>query len=390
MEVYILDSLYRRIQVVDRFESLIWTERFADLGDFELKMHSTLENRTRFSPGTKLAMNLSKRGMTVETVEDTTDEEGKRMLTVKGPSFEKIFDNRLTSPPGFTNSTAKWSITDTPINIVKKIVRDICILGLRDVSDIIPGILEGLGPYPEDTIAEPSDMVLAELDFMTVYSAIKQLADLYGFGFRLIRQDDTGRLYFDVYMGSDRTSGQTTLPPVIFSPNLDNVKNTTELTTIDGYKNIAVVVSPVGFEAVYADDIDPSIDGFERRLLLVKADDITDTVPATATAKMIQRGKEELSKARRLQAFDGEISQNSQYVYERDYNLGDIFDVQNTDGFINAMQVTEQIFVQDREGERSYPTLSLNKFITPGSWSAWDFNQQWVDLSADPLTWSEA
>lgn len=390
MEVYILDSLYRRTEVVDRFESLIWTERFRDVGDFELKLHSTLESRNRFSPGTKLAMNLSKRAMTVETVEDTTDDEGKRILTVKGPSFEKVFDDRIVGKNGAANSTIVWSITDKPVNIAKKIVRDMCILAVNDPADVIPGIVEGLGPYSEDTIAEPTTVVTAEFGFMTVYSAIKQLADLYGFGFRLIRSSDNGHLYFDVYMGSDRTSSQNTLPSVIFSPNLDNVKNTTELSTINGYKNIAVVVSPVGRASVYADDIDPNTDGFERRLLLVTADDITDTVPATATAKMIQRGKEELAKARRLQAFDGEISQTSQYKYERDYNLGDIFDVQNTDGFINVMQVTEQIFVQDKEGERAYPTLSLNKFITPGSWSAWDFNQKWIDLSADPLTWSEA
>lgn len=390
MEVYILDSLYRRAEVVDRFESLIWTERFSDIGDFELKLHSTLESRTRFSPGTKLAINQSYRGMTVETVEDASDQEGKRMLSVKGSSFEKALDNRIAGKSGAANSTVVWSITDTPVNIAKKIVRDMCILAINDPADVVPGLVEGLGPYSEDTIAEPTPVITAEFNFMTVYSAIRQLADLYGFGFRVIRSSDNGQLYFDVYMGSDRTSSQTTLPPVIFSPNLDNVKNTTELTTISGYKNIAVVVSPVGRTSVYAEDIDPNIDGFERRLLLVTADDITDTDPAVAMAKMIQRGKEELAKSRRLQAFDGEISQTSQYKYGRDYNLGDIFDVQNTDGFINVMQVTEQIFVQDREGERSYPTLSLNKFITPGSWSAWDFNQKWVDLSADPLTWSEA
>lgn len=390
MEVYILDSLYRRTEVVDRFESLIWTERFADVGDFELKIHSTLETRARFSTGTKLAMNLSRRGMTVETVEDSTDEEGKRMLSVKGTSFEKIFDNRIVARNGAGNSTDKWSLTSTPVDIAKKIVRELCIWGLNDLDDIIPGLVEGLGPYPEDTIAEPSDVITAEFEFMTIYSAVKQLADMYGFGFRLIRASDDGQLYFDIYMGSDRTSAQSTLPSVIFSPNLDNVKNTTELTTIDGYKNIALVISPVGREMVFADDIDPNVEGFERRLLLVTADDIADTDPAVATARMIQRGKEELSKSRRLLAFDGEISQTSQYKYERDYNLGDVFDVQNTDGFTNIMQVTEQIFVQDREGERSYPTLSLNKFITPGAWTAWDYNQKWIDLDPDPLTWSEA
>jgi hypothetical protein len=48
MEVFILDSLLRRSQVVDKFESLIWTERFSEIGDFELDLKSTLEARGQF------------------------------------------------------------------------------------------------------------------------------------------------------------------------------------------------------------------------------------------------------------------------------------------------------------------------------------------------------
>jgi hypothetical protein len=145
----------------------------------------------------------------------------------------------------------------------------------------------------------------------------------------------------------------------------------------------------VGHEVVYPLDVDPAIAGFERRVLLVKADDITDTDAPTASAKMIQRGLDELAKNRKVQAFDGEISQYSQYQYGRDYHLGDLLDQRNSDGVANQMQVTEQIFVSDSEGERSYPTLTLTKFITPGSWAAWDPNEHWAEV--DPaLHWAEA
>jgi hypothetical protein len=178
------------------------------------------------------------------------------------------------------------------------------------------------------------------------------------------------------------------LPAVIFSPNLDNLQNTTELTSIATYKNVAYVFSPVGHEIVYLPDVDPTTTGFERRVLLVTADDITDEDPFAASAKMVQRGIQELARNRQFSAFDGEINQTSQYQYGRDYNLGDLVEYQNTSGAINIMQVTEQIFVSDREGDRSYPTLSMNTFITPGSWLSWDDEEVWAEVDSD-LHWAD-
>lgn len=392
MEVYILDSFFRRITVVDKFESLIWTERFADIGDFELHLHSTPENRNLFPTGTMLAINESYRVMTVETVEDATDDEGRRILTLKGRSLEKILDDRAARDnTNNTTTTPKWVLTGLPVDIAKLIFHNTCVLGHFSPYDIIPYINEGPGVFPEDTISEPADTVTVEIEPMSVYTATKQLADLYGFGFRLIRNQDFTQLYYDVYMGSDRTTSQDTLPAVIFSPDLDNLKNTRELTTTATYKNVAYVLSPVGTAVVYPDDVDPATaTGFNRHVLWVNADDITDPTPGTLAARLEQRGKEELAKNRRLSAFDGEISRFNQYTYGIDVHLGDLVELRSGTGLTNNLQVTEWIFVQDKEGQRSYPTLSQNTFITPGSWIAWDSDEEWEDLDPDPLAWSEA
>jgi hypothetical protein len=132
--------------------------------------------------------------------------------------------------------------------------------------------------------------------------------------------------------------------------------------------------------------VDPTIAGFDRHILMVNATDITDTNATTAMARMVQRGNEELSKNRVLAAFDGEINQNSNYKYMTDYHLGDMIEIRNQDGVANKMRVTEQILVQDAEGERQYPTLALNTFITAGSWLAWDGSKKWIDYDADTTT----
>lgn len=381
MEAYTLDPLLRRVSVIDQFESLIWTERFQAYGDFQMEIESTQATRTLLKAGTLLAMNESYRVMTVETVEDGIDSDGRRMLSVKGRSLEAILLDRVAK-----NSTAdlttspKWTITNPPADVARKIFHDICVTGILDPGDVIPFVIEGT-IMPDDTIPEPVDPITVEMEPTTVYGAISDICGVWGLGFRILRNFDASQLYFDIYSGSDRTSAQTLLSPVIFTPSLDNLQNTKEFITVEQAKNVAYVYSPAGFQKVYPVGVDPEVEGFERHVLVVNANDITSDNPDVASA-LIQRGTEELSKNRVFQAFEGEISQYSQYKYGTHYHLGDVVEMRNTDGVINNMRVTEQIFVSDREGERAYPTLSLNNFITTGSWLSWVNNKVWADMGA--------
>src|SRR4051812_3326312 len=95
MEVYILNSLFQRVDVVDKFESFIWTERYSGWGDFELHLHSTLENRNKFPTGIRLGLNESNYVMEVENIEDSLNDNGSQMLIVKGRSLEKILEDRI-------------------------------------------------------------------------------------------------------------------------------------------------------------------------------------------------------------------------------------------------------------------------------------------------------
>lgn len=387
MEIYTLDSLLRRDEIIDTFESLIWTERFNKAGDFEMSVRSTTDMRRVFKPGLLLACNKSYRVMVVESVENHTDSDGKNMLKITGPSLENIMEDRVARAAwASTTTTPAWTLTGTPAAIMRQIFHDICVTGVLNVADRVPFINEGNVLYPVSTISESATTITVNLDPVSVLQAESDLGTLYDLGYRLYRNNDQSQLYFDVYAGSDRTTGQTTLPAVVFSPELDNLQNTTEYTSISGAKNIAYVISPVGYVVVAATSVDPAIAGLDRHVLLINATDITDTVPATATARMTQRGNEELSKARVLAAYDGEINQNSQFVYGVDYNLGDLVEIRNQDGAANKMRVTEQIFAQDAEGEKSYPTLALNTFITAGSWLSWDGTKKWIDYDLDTTT----
>lgn len=382
MDIYILDSLLRRETLVDKFVSFIWTERFQAYGDFELVLHSTPNNRRLFTKGLLLACSESYYVMKVKTLEDNVAEDGTATLKITGDSLEALLIDRVAvSVLDDTTTVPSWNITNTPGAICRKIFHDICVTGILNVGDKIPYINEGT-ILPASTIPEPVTSITVAIEPQTVYDAIKGLCETYNLGFRILRNGDASQLYFDVYSGSDRTTLQTILPAVVFAPELDSVENTTELSSISNYKNVAYVFSPAGYATVYGDNVNPDIEGFERSVLMVNATDIT-TDTTDVPGALVQRGREELAKYRAISAFDGEINPNSRYKYGTDYYLGDLIEMRNVDGVTNHMRVTEQIFVSDAQGERTYPTLTAELFIENGTWLAWETNQQWSELTTD-------
>lgn len=383
MEVYILDSLLRRTEVVDKFESLIWTERFSEIGDFELDIKSTLESRSQFTTGTRLAINNSYRVMTVETVEDNTDSDGKSMLKIKGHSLENLLEDRVAKySMADTVTDPKWVITATPGNVARTMFDHICRDGALDLADVIPFLMPGT-IFSEDTIAESTTEIVWEQSLADLYSAIKGVVDLYELGFRLVRNFDTSELYFDIYAGNDRTTRQTILSPVIFAVNLDNLQDTTEFSTLEKSKNVAYVFSDFGTAIVYGENVDPDVEGFERRVLMVSATDITaETVDVPAA--LLQQGQEALMQNRAQSYFDGQLNENSEYKYGVDYQLGDLVEMRNVDGIITYKRVTEQIFVCDHEGERSYPTLTMDLFAATNSWLSYaNKSTVWSDFTTE-------
>lgn len=393
MDLYILDALFRRIYIIDQYISLIWTERFQTYGDFQLDVFSNHTMRSLLVPDTYLATNESNYVMRIESYEDDYNADGQRLLTVKGRSFEAILMDRVAKDSISTLTVSpQWVITRPPADVARQVFNNICIEGILNSGDVIPLVEEGTLPAlsGSSNIPEPPTAITVDIKPTTVYDVIStQICVPWDLGFRFLRQDATGQIFFDIYSGSDRTSAQMILTPVVFAPQLENLQNTKELTTIDKSKNVAYVFSPDGFEMVYGTGVDPTVEGLERRILVVDATDITSASTTDVPGSLIQRGMEQLAASRTFYGFEGEVSQNSQYVYGKDYNMGDLIEVHNDDGVANYMRVTEQIFICDSTGKRSYPTLTSNEYINTGSWYSWLSNKQWFDFDSDHTSvWS--
>lgn len=566
MELYILDDSFKRSEVVDRFESLVWTERYQETGDFEINLYSTQNVRTLFNYGTMVTCNKSNRIMIVDELENKTDSDGKKILTVKGSSIEKILKDRAIAPsastvttnttsiligtctfntttdvvnftghglvtgdivyfkttgklPGYIRksiastkvkiSTAKefkncfilkdhgfttgeevyvttsgtipaplvsgttyyvidsnndtfmlatslansdtqtaiditsagtgthtiysrlkpdngfvvirvdddnfklaWNAEDAelaisllfdsaptgthtlywynfgkirvsglPADIARFLVQSYCIDGFLSSTDVIPNLSIGNGSiYSTGTNPEPDTGFQMDIKISSVYDVVKQICELYSMGFRIIRNYETGTLLFNIYTGDNKTTSQTTIEPVVFDPSLDTLLSDTEYSSTKNLKNVAYVFAPNGFAIVYSGIADNTTSGLDKKVLYVDATDITTTPGVTLNNQLAIRGQQALNEYRTLFAFDGEVPTFGNYIYDLDYKLGDLVEVRNSDGYGDQKRVTEQIFSDDTQGEKSYPTLSSELTITPGSWVGWDTAQVWNDI----------
>jgi hypothetical protein len=402
MDIFILDKLLRPIDVVDEFVSMIWTERYSEAGDFELVTLSTTVNRNRFAHDTQLSIADSKRIMRIEKVEETIDPDNGPVLKIRGRELVSVLMQRTAVYRStFTDEILPiWYMSGfSPAGSMRYMFWRVCVEGLLDSSDIIPFLQWGAGGiadaetlYPPNTIPEDTDVIIWGQKPDNLYNAIKGLGDIYDLGFRLYKHPEASKLYFNVYSGDDRTSSQTEVPPVIFSSDMENLMSTTDYTDSTAEYNVIQVVhiykdeldNDITMSAVVSDPLmDPTAGGFDRKVKLLMVSTIPEEVDAEDWPDyLVQLGKEELMRSRPIGVFDGEIDQYGQYVYERDYFLGDLVEVRGNNGATAVMRVAEQIIVEDSQGRRSYPSLITKQFYNPGTWASWKYDVEWSAMGS--------
>jgi hypothetical protein len=278
-EWYTLDDQLRRDALIEDFESFIWTERYSAFGDFQIVTKTTYNARQQLVPDTLMGMKGSDRIMQIKTVSDDTDDQGARKLTVTGKSIEAWLDDRVAfGVIGGTGNNPGWTVTGRPADVIRSMFNLICVQCILDPNDTISYYVNGTISQPGD-IPEPDSSITVVAQPDTLYNTIKQVADTYGIGFRFVKNQDLGQIYFEVYMGSDRTTGQENNTPIIFDQQLDNLVKPSYLTSTELIKTVAYVIASNGAVVVYATDADPDASGSDRRVLLVNSSNDT---PATA------------------------------------------------------------------------------------------------------------
>lgn len=356
LEVNILNEKLERVSVIDNFESLIWTDRIGEAGDFELYAYRSSDLLQVAKPGYYATIRESDFVMIIETIRLTTDiEDGDRVI-ITGRSLESLLDRRVV-----------WEKTHFNGNIqngIKHLLND-AIISPSDENRKIDNFIF------EESTDEDVTKLQTRVEYYgdNLYDILVEICQVFNIGYR-IRLSDEGKFVFKLYAGKDHSFDQETRPWIIYSTNYDNLISSEFTESTSDVKNVAMIVG----DAKQDKDSEGNYYGLIRRLsttlgeetglnrkeIFVDASDISreDVSDDVYKQYLEYRGYEELYGYTSSNDFSREVDTKHSFHYGIDYGLGDFVQFQNQYGIGVKVYVTEYTINEESSGLREYPTFS--------------------------------
>ena len=348
MEIIVQNTNYESIAVVDTFESMIWTDRYNEYGDFELyfSMDPTLLDYMR--EDYYLRLKESEHVMIIEDLAiDSNVEEGVH-VTITGRSLESLLERRII-----------WGQKTLVGNLQEGIKT------LLEENIISPSIPER--KIDNFIFEESTDPKITKLEVNAqyigddLYSIICMLCYDNDIGFKIVLNDEN-QLVFSLYAGVDRSYKQLENPYVIFSPNFENIINSNYYSSKANYRNVTFVVGE-GDEYNWVTTSVGTASGIDRRELFTDARDTSrdssDALLSDAEYLLLLQnmGTMNLNEHCGDTAFEGEVEATQLFKYGEDFFIGDIVQIANEYGHEGSVYISELVISQSEEGVSIYPTF---------------------------------
>lgn len=353
--LYILDRNFVQFYAISDFNSLIWTERYWECGDFELEMFFDLEILDKVKVGYYIALGKSPNIMVIESIDITyeIDNKAARYIVYKGRTMESILDRRIMWGEWLYEETDAQSIIFDLID--KSIVnpeddgRKIEWFRMRKVDGLLEYLLTLYG------------------DGDNVYEIVRSICQEKQMGMKAEFIENERAIEFSLYSGKDHSYDQTRIPPVIFSSTFGNLGPSRYSLNTTGFKTVALVTGPWRDTNIFDEEgnvIDTettrsmievgdfSVTGIDRREMLVEAG-------SGYPEDMARQAMEEIAEINRLEELDSELDPRRQFVYGVDYTIGDIVQVITDFGLDSKAIVVEFIRSWDENGYNEVPTFKL-------------------------------
>lgn len=357
MELTVLGTDLIALDPIDRFESLIWRDRYCGFGDFEILSPVNNDILLYVAQDRYLTMAGTEHAMIIETLGIKSDAELGNKILVIGRSLESILKRRIV-----------WKqtiLTGNFQNGVLQLLNENAIIPENPDRQISRLVFEASTDLAVTSLTVDAQFV-PETD-KTLYDAIVGLCQAAGVGFK-ITITDSGQFLFKLYAGKDRSYDQIENPYVIFSPEFDNVLKGEYSESKMPLKTLALVGGQIveGVERLMIPVTIPGGAGtdLDRREMFVDASSIStsydggELTPEQYLAELIQVGQQELSKKTAIQSFEGEADTTGIYKYGEDFDMGDILEVANEYGHSAKSRVSEVIHSQDSSGIKVYPAFT--------------------------------
>lgn len=249
-EVYILDSDFQTLGVIDEFLSCIWTERYSKAGDFEL--YCPVNEKTTallYRPADDLSdryatIKDSDTYMVVENVLLTTDAEDGDRYTVTGRSIESILDRRVIWDRYYAENVS-----------ISSVISSLVTRNATNPSDNNRrlDIFRSSGSWFVSSSRNAQKRLrVADYYGDNLYDVIVSLCEAYHIGLRAAPMGN-GKFQLQIYDGKDRTYDQLENPYVVFSEKFDNLLESRWQKNTAGLKNYILVRGDADYDPVFND-----------------------------------------------------------------------------------------------------------------------------------------
>ena len=355
------DSLTITLEAIcDTFSSLLWDIEYYQCGSFEIYIAANPKTIEIFQTGRIVGRDDDNQHFgIIESVLINTDIENGDYLTVRGRFLISLLERRIIYPTYSTTAAKKYG------DIVHEVITKNALL---PDNRRIPGL--SLGTVTGSCWEQTATLQISYSNLMQwVYTICEKVGGTANI--RLVKSSgEQYRMVFDLSEGANRSIMQEDNPHIIFSDAYSNLLSFSYAEDSSVQKNYAYIFGQgKGDErkrTTYHEGSDPSF--LDRYELYVDADDISETefvddetvpIPEEKYMELLRtRGSEQLVPPKT--ASESEIAaNNTQYVYNRDYFVGDYVTVQHRRfGMMQPkIQLIGMIECFDQNGRSLTPTF---------------------------------
>ncbi|CEG28071.1 siphovirus ReqiPepy6 Gp37-like family protein [Bacillus sp. B-jedd] len=345
--IRIINPNFELLAEIDDYESLMFTRSWHGIGQLELKINRYKKHTEHLTRGNIIRIG-PKKAFIIRHREIGLDEKGRitENWVIKGLALKSITGQRITLPPLHTAYDNRQSNAETVMKHYVKNNLTNAIDTSRNYSDLM--IAQNLNRGPS---------VSWQSRFKNLAEELADISMVSGLGWDINLDFHAKKWILDCSAGRNLTAGQDFLPPVIFSPQFDAIKELQYSDSDLDYKNIAYV-------AGQGEGVDRRViilgnaKGLARHEVFIDARDVEEVdenenpIPESQIVQALtDRGYQKMQEFLQEEYLEGQILTHSPFKYEVDYDLGDIVTVQNKSwGVTLDARITEIQEIYERSG----------------------------------------
>ena len=259
MDIVVLDKNLERIGLIDYCTSVIWANRYKEVGDCELYVRASNEALNLLRKGYYLTRDDDDMVCQIKKVELDTDAESGNYLIVTGIDVKGFLDQRVI-----------WGTRNCDGN-VEDFIRLLVNQSLGDPALSARQMRKANGQrmFYLGYKANFTEVIQEQVSYANIGEKVRDYCAKYGWGNKVVLSD--GAFYFSLYKGTDKSN------EVIFSDDYENLRATKYAEDDTNIVNVALV----GGEGEGSDrtrNVSGYAEGTERYEIFVDAKDISKTI----------------------------------------------------------------------------------------------------------------